>query len=117
SRRPDSAPERAETGTQNHEGIAGAAAAVDFLASLAPGPTRRGRLHAALRQLHERGDALITQLRNGLREIGRVHFTDPRPAQRARRRSPSLWTACRRYKWRKNWRRVEFSSHTATSTR
>src|SRR5215813_4825193 len=28
---PDSAPERAETGTQNHEGIAGAAAAVDFL--------------------------------------------------------------------------------------
>ena len=27
---PDSAPERAETGTQNHEGIAGAAAAVDF---------------------------------------------------------------------------------------
>ena len=27
---PDTAPERAETGTQNHEGIAGAAAAVDF---------------------------------------------------------------------------------------
>src|SRR5437764_12249985 len=40
---PDSAPERAETGTQNHEGIAGAAAAVDFLASLAPSPTRHGR--------------------------------------------------------------------------
>jgi len=35
---PDAAPERAETGTQNHEGIAGAAAAVDFLASLAPAP-------------------------------------------------------------------------------
>ena len=32
---PDTPPERAETGTQNHEGIAGAAAAVDFLASLA----------------------------------------------------------------------------------
>ena len=45
---PDSAPERAETGTQNHEGIAGAAAAVNFLASLAPGPTWRSRLHAAL---------------------------------------------------------------------
>ncbi len=43
---PDSAPERAETGTQNHEGIAGAAAAVDFLASLAPGATRRERLRA-----------------------------------------------------------------------
>ena len=69
---PDSAPERAETGTQNHEGIAGAAAAVDFLASLASGPTLRGRLDAAFRQLHQRGDALITQLWNGLHEIGRV---------------------------------------------
>lgn len=31
---PNSAPERAEMGTQNHEGIAGAAATVDFYASL-----------------------------------------------------------------------------------
>ena len=31
---PSTAPERLETGTQNHEGIVGAAAAVDFLASL-----------------------------------------------------------------------------------
>jgi cysteine desulfurase family protein (TIGR01976 family) len=76
---PDSAPERAETGTQNHEGIAGAAAAVDFLASLAPGPTRRERLHAALRQLHQRSDALLTQLWNGLREIGRVRLYGPPP--------------------------------------
>src|SRR5438046_8939841 len=49
---PDATPERAETGTQNHEGIAGAAGAVDFLASLAPGPTLRGRLDGAFRQLH-----------------------------------------------------------------
>ena len=76
---PDSAPERAETGTQNHEGIAGAAAAVDFLASLAPGLTRRECLHAALGQLHERSDALITRLWNGLREIGRVHLYGPPP--------------------------------------
>ena len=32
---PEEAPERLETGTLNHEGIAGAAAAVEFLASLA----------------------------------------------------------------------------------
>ena len=76
---PDSAPENAETGTQNHEGIAGAAAAVDFLASLAPGPTRRERLHAALRQLHERGDALIRQLWNGLQEMRHVHLYGPPP--------------------------------------
>jgi cysteine desulfurase family protein (TIGR01976 family) len=76
---PDSAPERAETGTQNHEGIAGAAAAVDFLASLAPGPTLRGRLDAAFRQFHEHGDALITQLWNGLGEIERVRLYGPPP--------------------------------------
>src|SRR5438067_12031499 len=57
---PDAAPERAETGTQNHEGIAGAAAAVDFLASLAPAPTRRERLGTGFRHLHERGKTLIT---------------------------------------------------------
>jgi cysteine desulfurase family protein (TIGR01976 family) len=76
---PDSAPERAETGTQNHEGIAGAAAAIDFLASLASGATRRERLRAAFQQLHERGDALFTQLWNGLREIGRVRLYGPQP--------------------------------------
>jgi len=76
---PDSAPERAETGTQNHEGIAGAAAAVNLLASLAPGPTWRSRLRAALGQLHERGDALITRLWNGLREIESVRLYGPPP--------------------------------------
>ena len=76
---PDTAPENAETGTQNHEGIAGAAAAVDFLASLAPGPTRRERLRAALEQLHKRGSALITQLWDGLSEIAAVRLYGPPP--------------------------------------
>src|SRR6188472_326101 len=76
---PDSAPERAETGTQNHEGIAGAAAAVDFLASLGAGSTRRKRLRAAFQQLHERGDALVKQLWNGLTEIERVRLYGPPP--------------------------------------
>jgi cysteine desulfurase family protein (TIGR01976 family) len=84
---PDTAPERAETGTQNHEGIAGAAAAVDFLASLAPGAARRERLRAALEQLHERGDALITQLWNGLREMGRLRLYGPPPG---RARTPTI---------------------------
>ncbi len=76
---PDSAPERAETGTQNHEGIAGAAAAVDFLASLAPGATRRERLRVAFQQLHERGDALVTRLWTGLAEIESVRLYGPPP--------------------------------------
>jgi cysteine desulfurase family protein (TIGR01976 family) len=76
---PDSAPENAETGTQNHEGIAGAAAAVDFLASLASGPTRRERLRAALEQLHQRGNALFTQLWDGLSQIAGVRLYGPPP--------------------------------------
>jgi len=76
---PDTAPERAETGTQNHEGIAGASAAVDFLASLAPGATRRERLREALEQFHERGGALTTQMWDGLSEMGRVRLYGPPP--------------------------------------
>ena len=75
---PDSAPERAETGTQNHEGIAGASAAVDFLASLAPGATRRERLCGALEQLHERSAALTTQMWSGLSEMTCLY--GPRPS-------------------------------------
>ena len=76
---PDTAPERAETGTQNHEGIAGAAAAVDFLASLAQGATRRDRLRAALDGLHERGSELLTRLWHGLTSIDGVRLYGPPP--------------------------------------
>lgn len=69
---PNEVPERIETGTQNHEGIVGTGAAVEFLASLAPGATRRERLVAAMSGLHARGDALIADLWNGLAAIPRV---------------------------------------------
>lgn len=84
---PDSAPERAETGTQNHEGIAGAAAAVNFLASLANASTRRERLDLAFGQLHERGKPLIEQLWNGLQEINGVRVYGPPPD---RTRTPTI---------------------------
>jgi len=76
---PDSGPERAETGTQNHEGIAGAAAAVDFLASLASGGNRRERLSIAFSRLRERGTTLTTRLWNGLQETKRAHLYGPSP--------------------------------------
>lgn len=74
---PDTIPERAETGTQNHEGIAGAAAAVDFIASLASGETRRARLSAAFAALHSRDTGLATQLWEGLSGIRGVHLYGP----------------------------------------
>jgi selenocysteine lyase/cysteine desulfurase len=84
---PNDAPERAETGTQNHEGIAGAAAAVDFLASLAPGETRRERLKAAFAGLHERGCELVRQLWEGLGEIEGLKIYGPPPSEP---RTPTL---------------------------
>ncbi len=69
---PNVGPERLETGTQNHEGIVGTGAAVEFLASLAQGNTRRERLTNSLAALHARGDKLVTRLWNGLREVDGV---------------------------------------------
>jgi cysteine desulfurase family protein (TIGR01976 family) len=67
---PNNMPDRLETGTQNHEGIAGAAAAVDFLASLGgEGGGRRERLARAFAELHARGTRLAARLREGLERI------------------------------------------------
>ena len=71
---PNTTPERVETGTQNHEGIAGAAAAVDFLASLGEGADRRARLENAFAGLHERGEHLITRLWKGLEALDAVQL-------------------------------------------
>ena len=78
---PDYSPERIETGTQNHEGIIGAAAAVNFLASLAPVSvgSRRDRLRATFSTLHERGEMLLAELWNGLRTISDVTLFGPPP--------------------------------------
>jgi len=76
----DTAPERVETGTLNHEGIVGAAAAVDFFASLATsGETRRQRLQATFDELHGRGAVLTKILWEGLSAIDGVTLYGPPP--------------------------------------
>ncbi len=71
----DTAPENAETGTLNHEGMVGAAAAVDFFASLSSsGETRRQRLQATFNELHARGTVLATTLWEGLSAIDGVRL-------------------------------------------
>jgi cysteine desulfurase family protein (TIGR01976 family) len=76
---PNNSPDRVETGTQNFEGMAGAAAAVDFLASLGSGGTRRERLCTSLEQLTSRARELIAQLWEGLSAIGSVQVYGPPP--------------------------------------
>jgi selenocysteine lyase/cysteine desulfurase len=76
---PNVAPERVETGTLNHEGIAGAAAAVEFLAALSPAAgSRRERLRAVFAELDGRGMALCQRLLEGLRAIPGVRVFGPR---------------------------------------
>jgi selenocysteine lyase/cysteine desulfurase len=76
---PDAPPENVETGTQNHEGIAGAAAAIEFLASLADGDSRRTRLMTVFDELHVRSSALLRRLWEGLGAIERVRLHGPTP--------------------------------------
>lgn len=66
---PNNSPDRVETGTQSHESIVGAAAAVDFLASLSSGENRRERLKNSFDSIHQRKMALTSQLWDGLMTI------------------------------------------------
>jgi cysteine desulfurase family protein (TIGR01976 family) len=79
---PDYAPERLETGTQNHEGIVGAGAAVDFMAGLGTGVSRRSRLASAFSELHDRGARLFATLWEGLSNERRVRLYGPPPGAR-----------------------------------
>jgi cysteine desulfurase family protein (TIGR01976 family) len=76
---PDYSPERMETGTQSHEGIAGAAAAVDFLASLATGGSRRERLSIVFDELHVRQREMFKLMWDGLSAIPDVTLFGPKP--------------------------------------
>ena len=77
---PHDAPEKLETGTQNHEGIVGSSAAVKYLASIGgAGGTRREQLVRAFGALHERGEALVAQLWDGLATISGVTLYGPPP--------------------------------------
>jgi selenocysteine lyase/cysteine desulfurase len=76
---PDYAPENAETGTQNQEGMVGTAAAIDFLASLGSEGSRTERLAQVYVELHRRNAELIERLWEGLAAIEGVSLYGPVP--------------------------------------
>ncbi len=78
---PNADGERLETGTANHEGIVGAGASVDFLASIGDGATRRERLVSSFGVLHERAHALFTRLWDGLGAMPGVTRYGPPPTR------------------------------------
>jgi cysteine desulfurase family protein (TIGR01976 family) len=83
---PAQPPDSLETGTQSHEGIVGAAAAVRFLASVAsPGATNLSTMRAALAEsyarLHDDATVLTRQLWEGLGAIDGVTRHGRAPGQ------------------------------------
>ena len=76
---PDNSPDRVETGTQSHESIVGAAAAVNFIASLSEGTSRRERIASAFETMHERDSWLARRLWDGLSNIEGVKPYGPSP--------------------------------------
>lgn len=92
---PAEAPARLETGTLSFEALAGATAAVDFLAGLAPrgtgarpgGSGRREALGHAFAALHAHGEALFGRLSEALADAPGVRCHGPPPGGR---RTPTL---------------------------
>lgn len=76
---PDYAPENAETGTQNQEGMVGAAACIDYLASLGGHSNRRESLRNMFAETHARNLQLFTRLWNALSSMPRVTLYGPPP--------------------------------------
>jgi len=66
---PDYIPDKLETGTQNHEGIPGVTAAIDFIASLGEGADLVARIKSGYKRLEAYENALATEIRRELAQI------------------------------------------------
>lgn len=71
---PDEPPEKWETGTQSFEALAGAGAAVDYIASLGDGASRRDRIESAMEGIAAHEQRLIARFLAGLAEMPGVRF-------------------------------------------
>jgi cysteine desulfurase family protein (TIGR01976 family) len=66
---PDHIPDKLETGTQNHEGIAGVKGALDFISSLGEGTSQREKLTSAMKAIEDHEAALAETFRASLRDL------------------------------------------------
>ncbi len=93
---PESLPGKWMTGTQNHEGIAGAMAAVDYLADLGRGVSgesakdRRGALRAAYQSIVAYERDLVWRLLGGLAQMPQVKVWGITDRTRAHERLPTV---------------------------
>ncbi|WP_376788469.1 cysteine desulfurase-like protein [Thermoflexus sp.] len=93
---PDHPPEAFETGTQNHEGLAGLIAAIEYLADIGcrfgspADPSRRAAIRAAMEKIREHERALCTRLLEGLEEIPNLTIYGIRTMARWAERVPTV---------------------------
>ncbi len=87
-------PERWETGTQNHEGIAGTLEAIDYLASLGQTGTRkksrRRALAAAFQAIRRHERVLLVKLLDGLESIPNLRIYGITDRRRLGGRAPTV---------------------------
>jgi cysteine desulfurase family protein (TIGR01976 family) len=87
----DALPDRWMTGTQNHEGIAGVTAAVDYLAAIGSGGgDRRQQLHSALTAIQAYEAELSRRLLRGLGERPRFKVWGITELERLAQRVPTV---------------------------
>jgi cysteine desulfurase family protein (TIGR01976 family) len=80
---PDSSPDRWETGTQSFESLAGVTAAVNYIASLGTGDTRRERIISGYGAISEHETMLSDRFLTSLRSIdGITLYGEPTPKGR-----------------------------------
>jgi cysteine desulfurase family protein (TIGR01976 family) len=88
-------PDRWETGTQNHEGLAGLIAAVEYIADVgrhhdAEAKTRREAIVAAYEVFHQHESELVEQLINGLLAMPELTFYGIKNAAKFDQRTPTV---------------------------
>ena len=86
---PNKGPDKAETGSQNHEAMAGLSAALEFMASLGRGETMRERLVSTISAVASSEDALAVTLSASLAAIPGCGCSAPLQGTPKRRRSRS----------------------------
>jgi cysteine desulfurase family protein (TIGR01976 family) len=79
---PSQAPDKLETGTLNHEGIAGIRPAVEFIAALGTGSSRRERILSGYERMEAHENRLADRIRTALSVLPRVRLYQAPPSVR-----------------------------------
>ncbi|MGI9470512.1 MAG: cysteine desulfurase-like protein [Rubripirellula sp.] len=97
---PDSLPGRWMTGTQNHEGIWGTRAAIDYMAAIGGDPSgslsRRDRLRLAFSEIKRYEDSLLGRLLDGLENVSDCKVWGITDRSRFHERCPTISVTHRR---------------------